>query len=312
MSNESSQPTQFQQRAELRLQEMELEWRRTLFERFRTICREEMMDVMHALVSNTKATNSEELEAKLKEINQQTLAQHAEMLNAMVEIKQSAQSNQAEFTATTAQTAEELRTLKLRLEQPPATDPQVIETISKGQQAISKEIAAKQEETTKTLQEDVRRSAQASQTQVKKSVMVAALACVLLCLGAVAALYFLGGAALVSSNDLKARDQAISQKSALTAEITALQNQKAAIQKEIDTLKSQKQAAETETKQATASQASLMANLNTLQQNISRLQELQEQFRFKLVKGETGGVFVEIPPEAQPFKFMEKTFIQVK
>lgn len=312
MSNESSQPTQFQQRAELRLQEMELEWRRTLFERFRTICREEMMDVMHALVSNTKATNSEELEAKLREINQHAQAQHSEMINAMAELKQSALSNQAELAATNVRTAEELRSLTLKLEQPPATDPQVIETLSKGQQAISKEIASMQEETTKTLQEDMRRSTQASGTQVKKSVMIAALLSILLCLGAAAALYFLGGAALVNSKDLKAHDQMISRKSALTAEITVLQDQKTAIQKEIDALKSQRQAAETETRQAAASQASLAASLSTLQQNISRLQELQEQFRFKLVKGERGGVFVEIPPEAKPFNFMERTFIQVK
>ena len=312
MSNEPSLPTQFQQKAELRLQEMELEWRRTLFERFRTICREEMMDVMQALMSNTKATSSGELEAKMEEIRQSTEMHHSELLASVTEIKQNTKADLAGISTASAQTAEELHNLKTKLEQPQTADPQIIETISKGQQAMSEALASKQEETSNLLQEDVRKTAQLSQTATKKAVMITALVCVLLGAGAVAALYFLGGATLVRNTDLKSREQAITQKNALTAEVKTLQGQKDTLQKEIDQLKAQKQATETEARQVMASQATLVTNVNTLQQSISRLQELQEQFRFKLVKGEAGGVFVEIPQEAQPFQYQDRTFIQVK
>lgn len=294
MSNESSQHlTQFQQKAQLRLQEMEVEWRRTLFERFREICREEMMDVMKALMSTMPSSTPEELNAKIEEL------------------KQSAHNNQMELFTTVAQTSEEVRNLSKRLEQPDGTE-QVMQTIAKGQEAISKEVVSKQEEATKILQEDVRQSARLSRSTLWKAVLVTATVCIAVCAGAIAALRMLSGSALVSSNELRARDQIVAQKNAITAEVSALQNDKAALQKEIDGLKAQRQAVDAEARQAVATQASLAGTINTLQQNIARFQQLQEQFRFKLVKGEEGGVFVEIPPEAQPFKYEDKTFIQVK
>lgn len=312
MSNEQNLPTQFQQKAELRIQEMDLEWRRTLFERFRIICREEMMDVMQALMSSTRSLSDTELEKKMEELAQNSAGHHTELLASVTEIRENVKTQQTELAEATAQTAGELRNLKEKLEQPQPVPTQIIETIAKEQQAMSAALATKQEETARTIQDDVRQTANLSQASVKKAVIITALICLLVCAGAVAALYFVGGMGLVSSNDLRSREQVIAQKNALGAEVTALQDQKAAIQKDIDLLKTQKQATETEARQSTASQAALLANINALQQNISRLQELQEQFRFKLVKGETGGVFVEIPAEAQPFKYQDKTFIQVK
>jgi chromosome segregation ATPase len=295
MSNESSQHlTQFQQKAQLRLQEMEVEWRRTLFERFRTICREEMMDVMKALMSNTPASTPEELNAKLEEL------------------KQSTHSNQMELFATVTQTSEEVRNLSKKLGQPEGSTEQVLQTITKGQEAISKEVTSKQEEVAKLLQEDVRQSAQLSRSTLWKAVLITAAVCILVCAGAIAALRMLSGSALVNSNELRNHNQLMTQKNALTTEVSTLQNDRAVAQKEIDGLKAQKQAMEAEMRQTVATHASLTGNINSLQQNIAQLQQLQEQFRFKLVKGETGGVFVEIPPEAQPFQYMDKTFIQVK
>lgn len=295
MSNESIQMTQFQQKTQLRLQEMEAEWRRTLFERFRTICREEMMDVMKALMSSNTAASPQELEARLEEL------------------KQSAQSNQMELFATVTQTTEEVRNLSKKLDQPLPPDTQAIETIlTRRQEELTKEVASKQEESVKQLQEDVRQSAQLSRSTLWKAVLITAVICIVLCAGAVMSLRLLSGSTLVNTSDLQSRDRLVAQKNTLGAEVTAMQNDKAALQKELDGLKAQRQALEAEARQAVASQTALMSNVNALQQSIAQLQQLQEQFRFKLVKGETGGVFVEVPPEAQPFKFSDKTFIQVK
>lgn len=292
MSNEPTQMTQFQQKAQLRLQEMEVEWRRTLFERFRTICREEMMDVMKALVESMRSP--QEMEQKL------------------AEMQEKANTNQMELFTTVTQTSEEVRNLAKKLEQPAQSDPQVLETITKGQEAISKEVVNKQEETTRMLQEDVRQSAQLSRSTLWKAVAITAVACIVVCAAAVASLRLLNGSNIVSKEDLKARDLAVSQKTAAQAEVKALQAEKETEQAEILRLKSQSEALKAEIRQTTATQASLAANISAMQQQVTQLQQIQEQFRFKLVKGEAGGVFVEVPPEAQTFQYAERTFIQVK
>ncbi|MDF9828341.1 cell division protein FtsB [Ereboglobus sp. PH5-10] len=292
MSNEPTQMTQFQQKAQLRLQEMEVEWRRTLFERFRTICREEMMEVVKALLESMH--NPQDLEQKISEMQER------------------ANTNQMELFTTVTQTSEEVRNLAKKLEQPQASDPQVLETITKGQEAISKEVTTKQDETTRIIQEDVRQSAQLSRSTLWKAVAITAVACILLCAGAVASLRLLSGSSLVSQADLKARDTALTQKAAAQAEVKALEAEKAKGAEEVKRLTAQSEALKAEIRQTTATQSSLAANLSAMQQQVTQLQQIQEQFRFKLVKGEAGGVFVEVPPEAQTFQYMDRTFIQVK
>lgn len=291
MSNEPTQMTQFQQKAQLRLQEMEATWRRTLFERFRTICREEMMEVMNSLLNSMHGT--QDLEKKLAELQER------------------ANSNQMELFSTVAQTSEEVRNLAKKLEAPQA-DPHMLETIAKGQEAISKEMVTKQEETTRQLQEDVRKSAQLSRATLWRAVMITAGACILVCVLAVASLRLLSGSSLVSSSDLRERDMALTQKTAAQSEVKALNTEKAKLQDEIKALKTQQETLKADIRQTTTTQATLAANLNSIQQQVTQLQQIQEQFRFKLVKGEAGGVYVEVPQGAKPFNFSEKTYIQVK
>lgn len=294
MSNEYTQMTQFQQRAQLRLQEMEVEWRKTLFERFRTICREEMMDVMKALLESMQSP--QELEKKL------------------AELQQSAHSNQMELFSTVAETSEQVRNLAKKLEAQPsaAPDPHMMETIARGQEAISKEVVSKQEESTRQIQEDVRNSAQLSRSTLTKAVLITTAAVLVLCAMAVLSLRFLSPATVISETELQERASLQKQVGTLAAELKAQRTEKTELQKEMQELTARRDALQADIRQATETQRTAAANLSTLQQQITNLQQLQEQFRFKLVKGESGGVFVEIPPEAQPFQYAEKTFIQVK
>lgn len=288
MSNESTQLTQFQQKAQLRLQEMEVEWRKVLFERFRAICREEMMDVMKALVSSTQAP--QELQAKLDEIKQSTQTQQVELLTGI------------------SQTNEALANLnqKLDMEQP------ALEQLSKTQESIAKEITSKQEESTKQIQEDVRRSVHHSRSAVMKAVIITAVICLLLSAGAVAALKLFNGSSLMSEQELQERDRLLKEHTALQAEVKTLRTEKSTLQKEAQEMTTKREALQADMRQAIEAQKLATANLSSLQQQIVTLQQLQTQFHFKLLKGEKGGVFVEVPPNAQPFIFESQTYIQIK
>lgn len=297
MSNESTHLTQFQQKAQIRLQEMEVEWRRTLFERFREICREEMMEVMKTLLSSMHSP--EELQQRL------------------AELQQSQQSAQMELFSTVSQTSEEIKALASKLEshstQP---DTQALEEITKEaaakQESLAKEAISKQEENTRKLQEDVRQSVQVSRLSLMKGVILSAVITLLVCAGAVAALKFLGNSALVSESEVRARETLSRQKAEAATELKTLQERRAALDKELEDLGKRRDALTADIRQSTETQRTAAANVSALQRQITQLQQIQEQFRFKLVKGEEQGVFVEVPPDATPFAYGDKIFIQVK
>jgi chromosome segregation ATPase len=297
MSNESTHLTQFQQKAQIRLQEMEVEWRRTLFERFREICREEMMEVMKTLLSSMHSP--EELQQRLAEIQQ---TQH---------------SAQMELFSTVSQTSEEIKALASKLESHSAApDTQALEELTKEaaakQESLAKEAISKQEENTRKLQEDVRQSAQFSRVSLMKGVILSAVITLLVCAGAVAALKFLGNSALVSESEVRARDNLSRQKAEAATEIKTLQERKETLDKELAELGKRRDALTADIRQSTETQRTAAANVGALQRQITQLQQIQEQFRFKLVKGEEQGVFVEVPPDATPFAYGDKIFIQVK
>jgi chromosome segregation ATPase len=297
MSNESTHLTQFQQKAQIRLQEMEVEWRRTLFERFREICREEMMEVMKTLLSSMHSP--EELQQRLAEIQQ---TQH---------------SAQMELFSTVSQTSEEIKALASKLESHSASpDTQALEELAKEaaakQESLAKEAISKQEENTRKLQEDVRQSAQFSRVSLMRGVILSAVITLLVCAGAVAALKFLGNSALVSESEVRARDSLSRQKAEAATELKTLQERKETLDRELVELGKRRDALTADIRQNTETQRTAAANVGALQRQITQLQQIQEQFRFKLVKGEEQGVFVEVPPDATPFAYGDKIFIQVK
>ena len=283
----------------MHLQTMEGEWRKTLFERFRAICREEMMDVMQTLVSNIKAGSPEELERKLSELSQ---------------LQQSSRDSQTELFSTMTATNEQLRNLAKKLEEqpPPPQDPQLMENISKGQEAMSRDVISKQEESTRQIQEDVRNSAQLSRSSLTKAVVITTLTVLLLCAAAVYSLRFLSPATVISETELQQQAHFQRQVATASAEMKALAEQKTALLKDMQDLTARRDALQADIRQTLETQRTVQSGVTLLQQQLVSLQQLQEHFRFKLVRGESGGVYVEIPPEAKPFQHAEKTYIQVK
>ena len=298
MSNESTHLTQFQQKAQIRLQEMEVEWRRTLFERFREICREEMMEVMKTLLS--------------------TMHSPEELQQRLTELQQSQQSAQMELFSTVSQTSEDIKALASKLESHSTgtTDTQALEELTKEaaakQESLAKEAISKQEEHARILQEDVRQSAQVSRASSMRGVILSAVITLLVCAGAVAALKFLGNSALVSESEVRAREKLTTDKTKLTTELTALEEKKATLGKELEDLGKRRDALTADIRQSTETQRTAAANVSALQRQVTQLQQIQEQFCFKLLKGEEQGVFVEVPPDATPFAYGDKIFIQVK
>jgi DNA repair exonuclease SbcCD ATPase subunit len=257
-----------------------------------------MMEVMKTLLSTMH--NPEELQRHL------------------TELQQSQQSAQMELFSTVSQTSEEIKALASKLEAhtPGTTDTQALEEITKEaaakQESLAKEAISKQEEHTRILQEDVRQSAQLSRSSLMKGAVISALITLLVCAAGVASLKFLGNSALVSESEVKARESLSRQKAELSTELKTLQEQKAAAGKELEDLAKRRDALTADIRQSTETQRTASANVSTLQRQITQLQQIQEQFRFKLVKGEDQGVFVEVPSDATPFAYGDKIFIQVK
>lgn len=177
--------------------------------------------------------------------------------------------------------------------------------------ALDEKLSA-MEESAKSLQEDVRQSASLSRGALWKAVLLTAMVSFVLFLGGVALLHFAGGAALVNEGALKTQQAQAQKKALLTAEVQNLGEQKVQLESDVQKITEQHQALNAEVARSTEAQRALAANLGTLEQQFKKLQQLQEQFRFKLVKGEAGGAFVEIPEDAEPFNYNGKIYIQVR
>ena len=168
------------------------------------------------------------------------------------------------------------------------------------------------EVTAKSLQEDVRQSANMSRGAVWKSVLTATARCLLLCGGGLAALHFLGGFNLISASEVNAQKVQVQQKAQLMAEVQQLNEAKVALDNELKAKTAQQQVLTVELNKSAEAQRALAANMKSLEQQLKRLQQLQEQFRFKLVRGEQGGAYVEVPTNSKPFSYGGKEYIQVK
>lgn len=297
MSNTPTYLTQFQQKAQLRLQEMEVEWRRTLFERFREICREEMLDVMKSLLSTMNSP-----EALAQKLEEMSLASQTAQdgLHAMLE-----------------QTRLEVQKIASEMKSPtPApVDTTGIEEIAKDaktrQEQLFTQTMRQQENSAAQIKEEVREANNSSRSTVVRTMIISAILILLICAVAVFVLNRMG-ATMLMSGDVQTISQQKMEVATLEAKANSLAGQKADLEKEFQQLTARKEALQAELRQSTEMQSSLTNNLTALQQQLTKLRELEEQFRFKLVKGETGGVFVEIPADAKPFEHMGQTFIQVK
>ncbi|RRJ97862.1 hypothetical protein Ga0100231_005230 [Opitutaceae bacterium TAV4] len=275
-THEPTQLTQFQQRAQLRLREKEAEWRRTLFERFRHICREEMMDVMKTLLDTLPSPQELELRQE--------------------ELLQSQQSRQT-MLATLDQTSRKMTELAERIEKLPMT---TVDTSALERE--TKEMVERQEQQTNRILAQQENTFRDILTHTHKSAKTTILIVGLICLGAIAGLKYLGNFTLVNETDIAAQNRLAMD---VQTNLTLLESQRAALLTEIKELTTTRETLQTELRQNIELQT-------TVQQQTASLQRLQEEFRFQLVKGATGGVFVEIQPEAQPFDYEGKTYIQVR
>ncbi|EIP99936.1 hypothetical protein OpiT1DRAFT_04469 [Opitutaceae bacterium TAV1] len=300
MSNAPGQLTPFQQKTQLRLQEMEVEWRRTLFERFRHICREEMMEVMKTLLETMHTPQA--LEQKLEEL------------------RHSSEMAQDGMQTILAQTCEEVRTLSGKLESQTAAsvtvDTTALETAAKEaaerQEQLAKQTMSQQEKTSRLIQDDVRKSTEVTRKSAMKAAILSAAVTALICAGAVAGLKYWKGITLVTPSEMVAQRQQVQEVAQTASTLKQMIARKMDVEGEIENLTVRRSAAEADLKKSTESLQATMASLAATNQLIAASQRIQDQFRFKLVKGEDGGVFVEIPADAKPFEYQGQTFIQVK
>lgn len=293
--------TQFQQKAQMRLQEMDVEWRRTLFERFREICREEVLDVMKSLLTTMKSP--EALALKLEEMS---LASRTAQdgLHEMLE-----------------QTCQEVRRMaeQMKTGAPasllPLVDTKALEEMaldSRNRQENLFALATRQQENaTMQIKEDLRESGNASRRTIIRTTSILTLAIFLICATALFVLNRLG-TTLLTAADMTAIETRKAEAAALDAKVQMLMGEKSKQEKEYMRLMVDRETLQVELRKTSEMQRAATASLADLQQTLTKLQALEEQFRFKLVKGENGGVFVEIPAEAKPFQHEEATFIQVK
>lgn len=287
MSNEPTQPTLFQQKAQLRLREKEAEWRRTLFERFRHICREEMREVMKSLLDTLRSPRDLELR-KLEEI------QHS---------RQQTQQEMHEMSALLGQTSRQVKEMTERLEKLPSSSSSTPVTVNTAAlERETKELAERQEQQASRILARQETAFQDLQATTQRSFLKTVIIVTLICLLAMLGLKYLGKFTLVSEREITEQSQLVTDTQATLAQ---LGTQKTSLLSEIKNLMTTREALQTELRQNLEFQ-------RELQQQTVSLQQLQEQFRFQLVKGATGGVFVEVPPEAQPFLHEGKTYIQVK
>jgi hypothetical protein len=300
MSNAPGQLTPFQQKTQLRLQEMEVEWRRTLFERFRNICREEMMEVMKTLLETMHTPQA--LEQKLEEL------------------RHSSEMAQDGLQTVLAQTCEEVKGLSGKLESQTAAsttvDTTALETAAKEaadrQEQLAQQTMSQQEKTAKLIQEDVRKSTEMTRQSALKATILTAAITALVCIGAAAALKYLGKFSLINEKEVLAQQSTRQQISEEQSTLKSLLAKKLDTETEIENLTTRHTATQMELKKTIDAQQAAVATLAATNQQIATSQRIQDQFRFKLVKGEDGGVFVEIPADAKPFEYQGQTFIQVK
>jgi hypothetical protein len=205
-------------------------------------------------------------------------------------------------------TNDQLKKLAKKIERPPHTVGLTEATIEK----ITQQGAAKQDEATRTLQQDVLLAGRLSRAALWKAVIFAFSVSLVVCAGGLAALYFLGGAKLVSADDTRKLQAATAERTRVQAEVGNLIKEKEQVDGEIKALKVQQDALAVDVRKNIDAQRAVLVTSAGVEAQLRKLQELQERFRFKMIKGEDGGVFVEIPPDAAPFVHEGKTYIEVK
>lgn len=102
------------------------------------------------------------------------------------------------------------------------------------------------------------------------------------------------------------------QRDALKAELVrteeALANRKA----QMDQLGAQEEKLRLSVRQLAEATDAISQTRRATEEDIKRLQQVAEKFRFKLVPGQNGAVFVETPADAVPFTHDGKTYVKVK
>lgn len=178
-----------------------------------------------------------------------------------------------------------------------------------------RESAAKQDEAveaTKGALQSVQGAVEKTKSSTWKAAMFSVFLTLLFCSGGVAGLHYLGGFSLQSKTDLQKEKESLKKKSELELSIKTLSAGRKTIEDEIKQLEGRREALNAEVHKSVGAQRNLASILTSVEQQIKSVQLLQEQYRFKLVRGEKEGVYAEIEPGVRPVTHEGKTYIKIK
>lgn len=280
MSNQSPTTlTPFQQKALTRIQTMEVETRQMVYEKMRELCREEMRGALSELLTATPASTPQ-MEA-LAQQQQQT-----QRLLADVADKMEKQRTQPKADVMAKEAAKAVRNV-------------MSESEERGQLAAQ------------NLMNNLRENQQVMKRTGWKMMAGTALAVVAVVVLLLSGLWLAGRNPKVLTEAQQQEERYLTER---LAELRAAvkQTEEKIVQRKGELLQLEDQKAKVDTSlQAMAetqqTQARTLAELNV---QMTKLQQLQEQFRFKVVPG-LEGTYVEVPPNTMPFIQGRQTLIKV-
>jgi chromosome segregation ATPase len=167
-------------------------------------------------------------------------------------------------------------------------------------------------EATKGALQQVQGAVEKTRSSAWKAAIFSVFLTLLFCSGGVAGLHYLGGFSLQSKGDVQKEMQSLKKKSELELSIKTLSAGKKTIEDDIKQLEGRREALNAEVHKSVGAQRNLAAILTAVEQRIKSVQELQDQYRFKLVRGEKEGVYAEIESGVRPVIHEGKTYIKIK
>jgi hypothetical protein len=110
------------------------------------------------------------------------------------------------------------------------------------------------------------------------------------------------------------KDQAVDAQASLkklTEDQSVVLAERVRIAEEVEGLRAEEAAVRLQIRESAETMATINQSRAKAQEDIRRLQTIQEQNRFKLIPGNKGAVFVEIEAEAQPFQYQGRNYVRV-
>ncbi|MDX2185760.1 MAG: hypothetical protein SFV32_02410 [Opitutaceae bacterium] len=179
--------------------------------------------------------------------------------------------------------------------------------------ATTEEVSAQH---AKTAEELLREQRVLSRKQRFWSVAAAGLSAVLILLMAT-------GALLLWQSDQKTKlgselaelrqqkEQLVKQREQIAEETRSMEKNQSIASEALVRLRSEETAARLKIREAAETIASVDQARAKVQEDMKRLQEIQETNRFKLLPGTEGAVFVEVPTGTRPFAFQGKSYVRL-